>query len=326
MAQPTFLSSVRQRIFWRYHRLRNTDLVWRSLLNRKAQRAWNRALPAVTPHEQEIADRVARDGIAVIPPGELFPPEQWFHIFQTYARKKETLMQERRPRREEDEKYLGLKGGMFGAEVKNYDKQFLMDLWDESDRPLPRLRLDSPFLQFALQDSILRIVGSYFGFAPKFHMCSLLKTLVVPSDAPAQFSQRWHRDSEDKKMLKVFMYCTDVDDSGAGPFRYVRASHGGGTWGALFPQHPPVGSYPPDGGVEKSVPESDILTCFGKAGTIIFCDTSGLHKGGFSTAKERIMYTAGFITSASFHPRRYDYPDESVLAPLSPLARFALTP
>ncbi len=43
-------------------------------------------------------------------------------------------------------------------------------------------------------------------------------------------SQRWHRDYNDKHLLKVFLYMSDVDEA-AGPFEYVPGNMIGGATG-----------------------------------------------------------------------------------------------
>ena len=50
------------------------------------------------------------------------------------------------------------------------------------------------------------------------------------------------------------------------------------------------------------IPPEAIKTFTGKAGTMIFCDTSGLHQGGYATGKERIMSTFGYYSHASLWP------------------------
>jgi hypothetical protein len=123
----------------------------------------------------------------------------------------------------------------------------------------------------------------------------------------------------------VFLYLSDVNDVGAGPFTYLRGSQQGGPYRKHYPQKFPQGSYPPAGAVEKLADPKDILTCLGRAGTIIFADTSGLHKGGFSTTTARLMYTAGFSSFASHCPRMYAFPqDLSRVKELSPSAQYAL--
>lgn len=171
-----------------------------------------------------------------------------------------------------------------------------------------------------------RRIRLHLNLAPKLKGFSLLSTVVVPPGTPTYLSQRWHRDPEDKKMIKVFLYLTDMDELGAGPFIYVRKSQLGGKWRHLFPQRLPVGRYPEEGAVKRLVPEEDTQVNFAPAGTVIFCDMSGLHKGGFSIKKPRVMFTGGFTSQASIHPQGYVLPDQSLLAGYSALARFAIRP
>lgn len=101
----------------------------------------------------------------------------------------------------------------------------------------------------------------------------------------------------------------------------------GGRYGHLFPQRPPSGIYPPAGAVEELVKEADIKYCTGRAGTVIFCDTSGLHKGGYATGAERIMFTDGFQSEAGPRPIRYNKPEgfADFYKNLNPIQKFALS-
>jgi len=69
-------------------------------------------------------------------------------------------------------------------------------------------------------------------------------------------------------------------------------------------------------------PVSAIQKCFGKAGTVIFADTSGLHKGGYVLSAPRLMYTATYLTKAAVSPIHLAYTGNR--ASLPPLARLAL--
>ena len=42
------------------------------------------------------------------------------------------------------------------------------------------------------------------------------------------------------------------------------------------------------------------ISCTGDAGTIIFCDTTGLHKGGHSISKPRYLLNACFRSNGSY--------------------------
>jgi len=165
----------------------------------------------------------------------------------------------------------------------------------------PVIDLNDPFMKLALHPRILAIVNAYMGMQASWYYFTLNRTHVW-KDTPT-LSQRWHRDPEDRKLLKMFIYLNDVNEE-SGPFIYVKKSPRGMKYGRLFPQKPPVGYYPLDGEVEKHIASQGILACTGRKGTIIFADTTGLHKGGHATNKERIMLTIGYRSGASPTPNR----------------------
>jgi hypothetical protein len=178
-------------------------------------------------------------------------------------------------------------------------------MWDAE----PVLDFTNPYLGLALDSSVLRIISSYLTVMARFYYLTLNITKPVPEGSTAVQSQRWHRDPEDIRTCKVFLYLNDVPLT-AGPFIYVKGSQRGGKWGHLFPQKPPKGCYPDGALLEKTIPKEDILIATGGKGSIIFCDTAGLHKGGYATENERIMFTAGYCTDASVWPLRFVRPQD----------------
>ncbi len=262
----------------------------------------------IPPRLDDIQHRIIKDfqqyGVAVSHLDELFPNQHLLPDLQHYT---EQLAKK--------------------AEVKS-GKQFLRYLWDA----VPTLDLKNPFLKIVLHQRLLDIMNSYLGVYSKFYFFTLNITDPMPQGAKPVQSQRWHRDSEDKRIPKIFIYLNDVDKE-AGPFMCVRGSHYGGTWRRLFSQRPPHGSRAPYGKVEEIVPKEDITICTGRAGTIIFFDTSGLHKGGYATKKERLMFTGVFASEASYkynNHRGFRYPEhfseQLAAAHISDQARFAITP
>ncbi len=321
LAAMKFFKRLGSILYWRYHRLRSSWPVWYYFLNREPRRRWRSFGIQLDERERDIARALQEDGIAVLPVTDLMPGSFFAELVREAAERTRRLAGGSL-RSERSDARVELKSGIFSASTKKYQKDFLVDVWGEGK--MPPLDPKNPFLRLALGERILRVIGAYLGLAPHFHYFSLLSTVILPPDAPAQYSQRWHRDPDDRKMVKVFLYLTDVEEVGAGPFTYVRGSQRGGRFGGLFPQHPPVGSYPPPGALERAVPADAIRTCFGKAGTLIFCDTTGLHRGGYSTTKERIMFTASYVSKASLHPVGYQVPTDIDVLSLSPLARSAL--
>jgi len=211
------------------------------------------------------------------------------------------------------------------GELKGANKRFLEKLWGGYGYVLEKKDLEeNPFIKFALSGKISGVAGEYFGVMPKLYHFDLQTTVVISEDAEAKLSQRWHRDPEDKKMCKVFVYFSDVLDEGSGPFKYVLGSQYGGQRQNLFPQRPPAGVYPPEGEVESAILGSDIKTCFGEAGTIVFADTAGLHKGGFSTTKPRLMLTISYVTDACPQPRYFTFSHNIEPSSFSPLIKAVL--
>jgi len=102
-------------------------------------------------------------------------------------------------------------------------------------------------------------------------------------------------------------------------------SQSGGKWRSLFAQQPPSGSPKMPPGVDIDIPTDDVKVCTGAAGTIVFADTSGLHRGGFARECERLMYTSIYTPPGSWDPITYAYPERFALpSTLTPLQRFAL--
>ncbi len=254
----------------------------------------------LSPVQKRIARDLRQDGIAVAHLDEFFARPDMRARFDAYVRER-----------------------MAHAEVKTH-KKFLRNLLDA----IPTIDNKNPFIFFALSDHILATVNEYMQMCAYFYYLTLNITSPVPAGTEAVQSQRWHSDPEDKKMCKVFLYLTDVDE-GSGPFTYVRGTHYGGRWRHLFHENLPHGCLPPTRPIEELVPASDIIRFTGKAGTIIFCDTSGYHRGGYATTNERMMLTLGYCSAAGPYPVRFrlsqGFDRELDRMGLSAAARYALS-
>lgn len=253
--------------------------------------------PAFTPLQEQLVASLKRTGLAETTLEELFHDAELLGRLQAYAN---GLRHQARPRSR---------------------KTYMLELFET----YPVFDLQNPFVRLSLEHPILDVVNGYLSLCSRLSFLGCDVTETVPMDSPKQFSQRWHRDPEDRRMCKVFVYLNDVG-AGSGPFHYVLGSHDGGRWRSLFPQRPSYGYYPPDGAVEQNIPAEAIKSCTGKAGTVVFCDTSGLHRGGYATESERLMFTAGYCSPASIWQIRYRPPteDQKALVAHDPVVRFAL--
>ena len=291
-----------ERLIIAYFTARNWKPLWLNVLNRKPRNLYLSDLPALNDTQKNIVAELRATGIAVSHLSELFPQENWLLKLQEYSK---NIIDSRTD------------------EAKHKAKSFLEPLWPDD----PDIDFNNPFLQLTFRPEIGKIINSYLDMYTKFYYFTLNITKAVEEGAAAQISQKWHRDPEDRKMCKIFIYLNDVDE-GTGPFTYVTRSTYGLKYGKFFPQRPPRGVYPKPGELESKINANDIKVCTAKAGTVIFADTAGLHKGGYATKKDRLMFTAGFRSSASPWKFHFNYPkdfDEQVRKQnLTPAARYAL--
>ena len=181
-----------------------------------------------------------------------------------------------------------------------------------------------PLLTIGLSAPVLRVVSSYMNLWPKLIYADAWYS--IPIDPGKRIgSQQWHRDPEDKQMVKVYLYFSEIDE-GAGAMEYIL-----GTSNALSGHGSKIGEwkaaganlYPSTELVEQSFSPAKHFYCTGPVGTLLFCDTTGLHRGGISRSRSRVVATWTFVTPASRYQRRFSVrPVKGAL--LTPEARFAL--
>tara|TARA_Y100001973_G_C5196046_1_gene334335 strand:+ start:806 stop:1681 length:876 start_codon:yes stop_codon:yes gene_type:complete len=110
-------------------------------------------------------------------------------------------------------------------------------------------------------------------------------------------SQNWHRDREDFKLLKFFIYYNDVTED-SGPFEYVPESFCGGKmitnngksdyWDYASDDENRANPNPQ----ELELCEKNRVTFTGKTGDIIIVNNSGFHRGGFVKDGNNIRVTS----------------------------------
>lgn len=297
-------------IFLYYLRLRFWYPVWFHILNRDGNHAFRQEKFKLNAVERRIVRDLKKDGIAIAHISELLPKEIWEEL------KKYTADISQQPK---ILKLIATKEAEPPAEKSDIIIHMLGGYGDTE----PTLNVFDPFIRFVTANTIIKVAASYLKILPRLRMFSLHSTILLPSSAPTVFSQNWHRDPDDMKLVKVFLYLSDVDSIKAGPFMYVCGSQYGGKWRNIFPQRPPMGSYPPKEELESLVSPKDIKICTGRAGRLIFCDTSGLHRGGHSVGKRRIMFAGTFVTQAGLKSHKRNFKIKSSKSDTSSLSDIA---
>ncbi len=278
-----------------YFKTKANWFIWSRIINAPARAKLYAHKPILSPLQKNILSSLERDGIATIPLEELFPDGPTFSELMSRAESAES-----------------------NAQVAT-KKTFLHHFWG-TDVPLA---LEDPFVRLALHPAALAIANTYMGMWSRMKHYTLNRTVPVPKNEAPQFSQKWHRDPQEKRMLKMFLYLTNVSE-GCGPFTYIVRSTYGKKYGSFFPQRPPEGSYPFEEEVQKTIALGDQKIMTGSAGTIIFCDTTGIHRGGYATEGERIMFTAFYAAPSYVDSTWYTKPKGFTATSLSEEARFAI--
>jgi hypothetical protein len=145
---------------------------------------------------------------------------------------------------------------------------------------------------------MLDVINTYLGMWTKVTYIDEWYTPPSSSERDRLGSQQWHRDYNDQHLVKVFLYMEDVD-AGTGPFEYVPGSAADGPYGDAWPWEPLGEVYPPAEEFEKRIPESAVKTLTAPKGTLILCNTSGFHRGGFATDTARLMGVLNYTSPAA---------------------------
>jgi hypothetical protein len=172
--------------------------------------------------------------------------------------------------------------------------------------PRPVLDPQDIFVRFGLQPVILNLVNAYLGMYVRLRAFNVWHNF--PSSLPPRNPQLWHRDPEDRDLVKLFVYLTDVTD-GPGPLTYALGTH---SLGSI--QSRPRASRAEGTGALRStdeqtsvvVPKARWLTTMGPKGTVVLADTRGYHKTGLTRDRDRILYTCMFTSQASPFPEHFE--------------------
>ena len=172
---------------------------------------------------------------------------------------------------------------------------------------------------------LLDLANTYLAMWSKLEYVDVWYSVPQPEAAERISSQRWHRDYNDKHLLKVFLYLVDVDESmgpsstspGASPAARTR-TRGPGSRSARTTR--------PRRSSRRGSRRRPSRRSPAPAGTLLFCNTAGFHRGGFSTTKPRMLATATYSSPASLaaltvRSYRYTGAPDALDAP----TRFALT-
>jgi len=151
--------------------------------------------------------------------------------------------------------------------------------------------------RLGLNDRLLDIAQAYVGLPVAYDGVHIIYTVA---DGRAVSTRRWHRDWEDRRMVKMIVYCSDVgpDD---GPMQLISRSDGTQTDEKGYRYNVAsstdmVAQFGPDFG-------TDVISCVGPAGTVVFADTARyFHRGNPAIANDRRALFYTYFAKLPRHP------------------------
>jgi hypothetical protein len=145
--------------------------------------------------------------------------------------------------------------------------------------PLATILDNEQIVRTANDASILGIAADYLHCVPTISSIGLRWSFPTPRRRDS--TQYFHRDGDDWRFLKVFVYLTDVDAT-SGPHIYVRGSH---RTAARLRARPYSSSE-----VERRFGPDNIVRITGPRGTTFIADTYGIHRGEIPLEKPRLIF------------------------------------
>jgi hypothetical protein len=290
-----------------------------ALSNPPSSRKFAENRPQLDGRQQEVIEGLEEKGMSIVPLTEFFPgadQELWSTLRAEGDQFVERVEAERAKRAAKEAK-KGRKKGLGKGD-------YIMRL---HGKDVPTLPADDPWLRLGISDHMLDVVNSYFGLWSKLTYVDLWYTPPAEPGVERVSSQRWHRDYNDARLVKVFIYLRDVNED-TGPLEFVLGSTPNGEYGQVWPWRPVSNDlYPPQDEFDQRIPKSAHVTLTGPEGSMIFCNTSGFHRGGYATGdRPRVMAVYNYSSPASLAALTLRNFDADVSGDgLSEQAAFALT-
>lgn len=138
-------------------------------------------------------------------------------------------------------------------------------------------------LEMVNAPEILRIAERYLGCTPT--LSSLGVRWSFPAAATRTETQRFHRDLDDWRFLKLFIYLTDVDEE-SGPHVYVLGSHktAARMRAEVYER----------AALEERYGRQSLVTVTGARGTAFLAATHGIHMGAPPISRPRLILQAQY--------------------------------
>lgn len=146
---------------------------------------------------------------------------------------------------------------------------------------------------WGLDEKLLDIIENCMGLPVAYHGVVARKEII---DGQQIGTRVWHKDSEDRNIIRVIIYLTDVLDRESGPFEYIpRTMH------LLYKDFKRIDIID-DAAMSQVIPEKQWQTCLGPANTVIFSSVAKVFHRGRIPQKERIAISFCYTSRNPLNP------------------------
>jgi hypothetical protein len=144
-----------------------------------------------------------------------------------------------------------------------------------------------PVMEIANDPAILKIVQEFLGAKPTISNINMWWSFGGRKQA--EHAQLFHRDLDDWRFCKLFIYLTDVSDK-SGPHVYVKNT-------SKSPHFRKIRRYS-DNEIELKFGKDNVIRFIDKKGAAFIVDTYGFHKGLLPESDDRLLLQIQY----SLHP------------------------
>lgn len=153
-------------------------------------------------------------------------------------------------------------------------------------------------LWWGLDQSLLRIAEAYLGLPVAYDGFHFYYTVA---DGRQVAARRWHRDFEDRRMVKATVYLHDVDENG-GPYEILHRDFPGSQVLSGF-SYPILTQEELEQRLGGAIADRDVTSCTGPAGTVIFSDpATRYHRGKPAVSCDRAAIFYNYFSRRPLRP------------------------
>lgn len=288
--------------------------------NREFSQALSKLTPQLSSIEKRIVEDLRANGLAFAHFDELFAPGFYAEIKSAFGHYLEN----------------------FQATQKKTDqgKAIFLDTIHKAHNFVA----NDPVSSYLAAPQFAAISAHYMQMVPRFVGSSFWHTRPAKADGRL-FSQQWHRDYNDRRLVKIFLYLNDVGQEN-GYFEHVTGTQVGGPLGDRFDTIGEDGlrAYPDQEALGRVLEEMPVIDLDGvplenrtgsrapwhgkpsvvrgqaPEGSLIFADTFGIHRGGYIKNGHRDMIMLTYSTNYNVHKPHFSVTSDFA-ATLSPFMR-----